>query len=170
MARAENDTVIAVFDNFSAELGLPAPTLRFNEDPITGGNATAGTAYSGTLAGSATDPEEDPLTYSKTAGPAWLTVAGDGTLSGTPSEADAGVNQFTVVVLHPDSTQSSVGGRSTKAPAMWLPTSAETVVMQLSFASKMVALEMTVGLGSKIRSAAWCLASMAMTAPERMPS
>jgi hypothetical protein len=98
MARAENDTVIAVFDNFSAELGLPAPTLRFNEDPITGGNATAGTAYSGTLAGSATDPEEDPLTYSKTAGPAWLTVAGDGTLSGTPSEADAGVNQFTVVV------------------------------------------------------------------------
>ena len=38
------------------------------------------------------------LTFGKVSGPAWLSVAADGTLSGTPGAADAGANQFTVRV------------------------------------------------------------------------
>ena len=71
----------------------------FTADPITGGGAVEGVAYTGTLAGLATDVDAgDSLTYSKTGGPAWLAVAADGTLSGTPASGDDGSNSFTVRV------------------------------------------------------------------------
>ena len=38
------------------------------------------------------------LTYAKVSGPAWLNVAGNGALSGTPASGDAGANVFTVSV------------------------------------------------------------------------
>jgi hypothetical protein len=38
------------------------------------------------------------LTFSKASGPAWLVVAANGTLSGTPGTSDAGTNNFTVRV------------------------------------------------------------------------
>jgi hypothetical protein len=70
----------------------------FTVDPIDKPNATEGSAYSDTLAGSATDVDVgDSLTYSMT-GPAWLSVAADGTLSGTPGAGDVGTNVFTVMV------------------------------------------------------------------------
>jgi hypothetical protein len=56
----------------------------------------AGVGYSNTIAGSATDPDDDPLTYAKGAGPAWLAVAADGTLSGTPTAVTVGTNSWTV--------------------------------------------------------------------------
>ncbi|MGJ8653633.1 MAG: carbohydrate-binding protein [Opitutaceae bacterium] len=68
----------------------------FTADPISTSNATENAAYSDTIAGSATDADSDPLTYSKVSGPAWLSVAADGTLSGTPSAGDVGANVFTV--------------------------------------------------------------------------
>ncbi|MGJ8639765.1 MAG: carbohydrate-binding protein [Opitutaceae bacterium] len=68
----------------------------FTNDPISSSNATEGAAYSSTIANSATDADSDPLTYSKVSGPAWLSVANDGTLSGTPSSSDVGANSFTV--------------------------------------------------------------------------
>ena len=46
----------------------------------------------------ATDAEGDTLSYSKLTGPAWLAVAADGSLSGTPAQSDAGANVFTVEV------------------------------------------------------------------------
>ncbi|MEO7099565.1 MAG: LamG-like jellyroll fold domain-containing protein [Luteolibacter sp.] len=52
-----------------------------------------------TLAADASDvdaPFGDTLTFSKFSGPAWLTVAANGALSGTPGAADVGVNSFTV--------------------------------------------------------------------------
>ncbi|MEK7949358.1 Ig-like domain-containing protein [Luteolibacter sp. Y139] len=70
----------------------------FTADPITGSGATEGVAYTGSLAGLATDVDGSSLTYSKTAGPAWLAVAADGTLSGTPGAGDTGSNSFTVRV------------------------------------------------------------------------
>ena len=70
-----------------------APT--FTVDPINEANATENLAYSGSVA-NATDADGDPLTYSKLTGPAWLTVAADGSLSGTPAQSDAGANVFTV--------------------------------------------------------------------------
>jgi len=70
----------------------------FTVDPITGANATKGIIYADTIAGSATDPDGDTLTYSKVSGPEWLKVASDGTLSGTPLSGDVGVNDFIVDV------------------------------------------------------------------------
>ncbi len=69
----------------------------FNVDPIDGGSVEDGAPYAGTLAGTASDPEsEDPLTFSKTSGPAWLEVAADGTLTGTPASGDTGPNEWLV--------------------------------------------------------------------------
>ncbi|PXA05145.1 hypothetical protein DDZ13_04070 [Coraliomargarita sinensis] len=70
----------------------------FTADPIAGADATKDVAYSGTLDGSATDDDGDPLTYAKVSGPAWLSVASDGTLSGTPTSSDVGTNAFIVSV------------------------------------------------------------------------
>lgn len=70
----------------------------FTSDPIVKANATEGSAYTGTIAGDASDPEGDPMTFSKVSGPAWLSVAADGTLSGTPGSADVGLNSWIVQV------------------------------------------------------------------------
>ncbi|WP_346187115.1 cadherin domain-containing protein [Rubritalea halochordaticola] len=71
----------------------------FANDPITGANGVIFSAYSGSISGEATDPDTgDTLTYSKVSGPAWLIVAADGSLSGTPTATDAGLNVFTVEV------------------------------------------------------------------------
>jgi len=63
------------------------------------GDATANAAYAGSIAGDATDPDVgDTLTFSKISGPVWLSVAGNGALSGTPTSGDAGPNTFAVKV------------------------------------------------------------------------
>jgi len=74
-----------------------APT--FTSDPISKPDATVDQAYSDTLAGDATDVDAgDVLTFSKVSGPAWLSVAADGTLSGTPAAGDVGPNSWVVEV------------------------------------------------------------------------
>jgi len=70
----------------------------FSEDPILGGSAESGTAYSGSINGTASDVDSISLTYSEVGLPTWLVVAPDGTLSGTPSEGDVGTNFFTIQV------------------------------------------------------------------------
>ena len=66
----------------------------FAADPMSRSNAVPGMPYGGTIAGSATDPEGGAVTYRKVGGPAWLKVAGNGTLSGTPGAANVGPNAF----------------------------------------------------------------------------
>jgi hypothetical protein len=73
-----------------------APT--FTSDPIVEADAALGAPYSSSIADNAADPEDDPLTFSKVAGPAWLIVASDGALSGTPADSDIGINNWTVEV------------------------------------------------------------------------
>ena len=82
----------------------------FTADPMSKANATEDAAYTGqTLAGSATDVDAGSVqSYSKVSGPAWLTVAIDGTLSGTPANADVGVNSWTVQVSDGNSTDTAV--------------------------------------------------------------
>lgn len=66
--------------------------------PLVGSSANAGVAYTGSVAG-AFDAESDALTYSKVTGPAWLQVAANGDLSGTPTTDDFGkVSYFSVGV------------------------------------------------------------------------
>jgi len=76
--------------------GNEAPT--FNVDPISKANATEDEAYSASIGSDASDPESDALTFSKVSGPAWLSVASDGSLSGAPGSDDVGANSFTVQV------------------------------------------------------------------------
>ena len=74
-----------------------APT--FTSSPITGGGATEDSAYSGSVSGYGADVDAgDTLTYSKVSGPAWLMVASNGALGGTPLNGDVGANSFTVKV------------------------------------------------------------------------
>lgn len=66
----------------------------FARDP-----ATEGIAYSSSLAGTVTDPDAgDTTAFSKIAGPAWLNIAADGTMTGLPTSGDGGTNFFTVRV------------------------------------------------------------------------
>ncbi|MGK3987427.1 fibronectin type III domain-containing protein [Sorangium sp. So ce136] len=82
LARAQTE-----FPGVSA-LYLDNRAPGFTLDPITR-SATVNVTLSGqTLAGTAADPDlGDTLTYSKQSGASWLTVASDGTLSGTPPSA-----------------------------------------------------------------------------------
>jgi uncharacterized repeat protein (TIGR03803 family) len=55
--------------------------------------------YSGSFATNATDPDlpfGDVLSFAKVSGPAWLNVAADGSLSGTPQGLEGGTNTFVV--------------------------------------------------------------------------
>lgn len=84
----------------------------FNADPINVSIATQNIAYSDTIEDSATDPESDPLTYSKISrdsgsGTDWLTIAPDGTLSGTPSASEAGAHSWTVQVSDGEYTDTA---------------------------------------------------------------
>ena len=70
----------------------------FATSTITTANAFAWVPYSGqTLAGKVSDANSwASLTFSKISGPAWLTVAADGSLGGAPVFSDCGTNTFTV--------------------------------------------------------------------------
>jgi hypothetical protein len=70
----------------------------FTSDPIVKPNATQDQPYTGSLASNASDPDADPLSFAKSAGPTWLNVASNGGLSGTPGATDLGLNSFTVSV------------------------------------------------------------------------
>jgi beta-glucanase (GH16 family) len=91
---------VRIYDNGHTILGgsysnaLPV----FTTNTIVTSNADENSAYSDTIYGSATDAEDDPLTYSKISGPGWLNIAGSGALSGTPGIADLGLNSWTVQV------------------------------------------------------------------------
>lgn len=75
----------------------------FGQETYTLDATLAGSVYSGkSLAGLATDANtRDTLTYSKVSGPAWLAVASNGALSGTPQTTNLGVNRFLIRVSDP---------------------------------------------------------------------
>lgn len=92
-----------IFDRALSESGIlglkngRAPV--FSSDPIDQPAATIGLPYEQSVAGSATDPDAgSALAYSKVGGPAWLTVSPDGSLSGVPTAAAAGMNRFVLRV------------------------------------------------------------------------
>src|SRR5207245_287944 len=71
----------------------------FTSSPFSAPDAHAGLTYSASIASYATDPNVgDVLTFAKISGPAWLAVAGSGSISGTPASADSGTNIFFVSV------------------------------------------------------------------------
>ncbi len=88
--------------------GVRAPGAApvFSVDPLVLPSALPDVSYTGTLAGSATDPDGNPLSYARGSGPAWLAVAPNGELSGAPTAGDAGINTWTISVT--DGTRTDV--------------------------------------------------------------
>ncbi|MEE9368742.1 MAG: putative Ig domain-containing protein [Pontiella sp.] len=80
--------------------GTPPPNAApsFSSDPVLEANATESASYSSSIADNASDPESDPMTFSKVSGSAWLSIASNGSLCGTPGAGDVGLNSFTVQV------------------------------------------------------------------------
>ncbi len=70
----------------------------FSSDPVSEAGAIEGSSYGSSIADNASDPDGDPLTFSKVSGPSWLNVAPNGSLSGTPGAGDVGLNSWTVQV------------------------------------------------------------------------
>jgi len=81
-----------------AEDWLLITVVAFQSDPIIEMDAVEGVAYSSTLSDDLVAFDASQLTFSKLTGPGWLTVAADGTLGGTPSASDIGLNSFTIQV------------------------------------------------------------------------
>ena len=76
--------------------GNSAPT--FTNDPVLARKAKQGSAYRDKLSKHVKDKERDKLIFSKISGPAWLEIAADGSMSGTPGANDRGMNYATVQV------------------------------------------------------------------------
>ncbi|MES2659557.1 MAG: LamG-like jellyroll fold domain-containing protein [Verrucomicrobiota bacterium] len=76
----------------------------FTTNPVIKTAAVRGQSYSGTLTGNVTDPDDSvaSLVFTKTSGPAWLKIAANGQLTGTPGEGDIGTDSFTVTVTDPE--------------------------------------------------------------------
>jgi len=70
----------------------------FTTNPVVGPSANQGMFYSATLAGTAIDPDNDPLTFWKMGGPTWLIVGSNGAMSGTPGAGNIGLNSFDITV------------------------------------------------------------------------
>ena len=74
----------------------------FISNPLTLASANAGQSYSATLAATASDPNGDAITFAKVSGPTWLSVAGNGNLSGTPLSSNVGTNSFLISATDPN--------------------------------------------------------------------
>lgn len=70
----------------------------FMSEPVVEADATEDAAYTATIADDATDLDGDALIFSKVSGPAWLSVATDGVLTGTSANGNVGINSWTVQV------------------------------------------------------------------------
>ena len=91
---------------FSEE--LPALTVKgyrfsgniptFTSDPIVETDAAANASYHGTIGDDVTGSSDALLAFTKISGPDWLSIATDGELSGIPTIADFGVNNWIVQV------------------------------------------------------------------------
>lgn len=105
---------------------IPNWPPTFARNPFSEPDITAGQTYSATLATNASDLNGDNITFSKVSGPAWLNVAANGTLSGTPLSNDVGTNSFVVSATDPGNLFSVATMNITVMPA-------PPIVLMISF-------------------------------------
>ena len=67
----------------------------FSSDPVMAPAVLTNGTYIASLTNSVSDPDGDPVTYWKTTGPAWLSLAGNGALTGT-APGTTNLNSWTV--------------------------------------------------------------------------
>lgn len=79
-------------------LSIPVYTTHpeFTTNLINLGSVLSDQMVTGSVAGWATDADGESLEFMKMDGPEWLMIHLDGTYSGTPSQADMGINEFTL--------------------------------------------------------------------------
>jgi uncharacterized repeat protein (TIGR03803 family) len=99
-------------DGLVFRLTLP----MFLSNPFTEPGATATAPYSASLSSNAIAPAGDSLTFGKITGPAWLTVATNGPLSGTPGVSDVGTNVFIASLADANGWSSTATMTITVAP------------------------------------------------------
>jgi hypothetical protein len=80
----------------TAITAVPNWPPAFSAASYTLASVNAGTSFSGNIATNASDLNGDAIIFAKVSGPAWLNVAANGTLSGTPANSDANTNSFVV--------------------------------------------------------------------------
>ena len=82
------------------QTGIPTPPVSSNLSPVWSPLSDAGIFVGQPLnvniSGYANDPEGFTLIFSKASGPAWITVQANGTIEGTPTSADVGINTLIV--------------------------------------------------------------------------
>lgn len=94
----------------------------FQADVFTRASGVTNVAYiAESLAGSAVDPDADVVSYSKTAGPAWLVISPDGNLTGTPPSGTEGLNYFTIRASDPSGAFNEAKLEITIQPSAQLP-------------------------------------------------
>lgn len=111
----------------------------FNTSNFTMPGIMAGNLFTGSLATNVYDLNGGTLTYSKVSGPAWLSVDGNGALSGRPLSPDVGPNSFEVSVR--DS-----GNLSSTATMNITVTAVPTIVSTISLASTNLLINWTGGI------------------------
>jgi hypothetical protein len=84
--------------NFWVKAIPTTPVPVFDTYILIGRTGMVNSNYIDTLADDASHPDNDPLSFIKTSGPDWFSVASDGNLSGTPRSGNIGENDFTVEV------------------------------------------------------------------------
>jgi hypothetical protein len=111
----------------------------FITNPFSEPGIEAGQLYTGTIAASAVDLDGLPLTYAEVSGPTWLSIAADGTLSGTPLSSDTGNNSFVVSATDP-------AGSTTNATMTIDVTPAPPIISTISFQNGNLVLSWTGGI------------------------
>ncbi len=95
---ASVDTTVNITVANQTDVNSNVPPSFTNGPVVANFTADEDTLFSGTIAGTATDADGNALTYKKFAGANWLTVASDGSISGTPTNEDVGLNTIYVEV------------------------------------------------------------------------
>src|SRR6266568_4684842 len=93
---------------------LTVPSFISNSFAVV--SAIASLPYSANLADQAIAPPGDPLLFAKVSGPAWLNLASDGALSGTPVSSDVGTNVFVVSLTDSNGVSASATMRMAVKP------------------------------------------------------
>lgn len=108
-------------------------------NPFSTPGIVAGQAYSATIATNAADANGDTITFAKVSGPAWLSIAANGSLTGTPLSGNVGINSFVVSATDP-------GGLSNNATLNITVTAAPPLVSALAFQGGNLQLNWTGGI------------------------
>jgi hypothetical protein len=92
------------------------------------------------------------LTFVKVSGPAWLTVATDGTLSGTPALADIGANVFTVSLADTNgwSSTATMTIAVVPLPSIAISTQGTNMVLSWRGGQPPYSVQMATGLASPV--------------------